>query len=132
MRHWLLKTEPHCWSWSDQQSAGQTSWDGVRNFQAQKYIKEMRLNDEAFFYHTGNERRIVGIVTVVKEAYPEPNEPGFFMVDVATKSSVKKPITLKKIKEHPNLQHLALIKQGRLSVVPLDAVSWQTIYSFGC
>ncbi len=133
MPFWLLKTEPHCWSWKQQEASHVTSWDDVRNFQAQKYLRKMAKGDLAFFYHTGKERQIVGIVKVVREAYPDPSDPGhrFIMVDVETASSLNTPVTLAYIKKDPLLAHLPLIKQGRLSVMPIDPESWSYICQLG-
>ena len=129
MNYWLLKTEPSCWSWSQQLVKGTEPWDGVRNAQAQKNMRAMKKGDEVFFYHTGTERQIIGIVTIVREAYPDStDEMGRFdRVDVKTKSPLQRPVPLKAIKAHPGLQHLALLRQGRLSVVPIDEASWRLI-----
>ena len=130
---WLLKTEPTCWSWEQQVSSERTSWDDVKNFQAQKFLKEMVCNDLAFFYHTGGERRIVGIVTVVREAYSDPSDPEGrrVMVDVETLKPLKNPVTLASVKMDPLLSHLPLVRQGRLSVMPIDPESWHRICALG-
>ncbi len=133
MAYWLLKTEPDCWSWQDQVRDVRTPWDGVRNFQAQKHMRAMREGDEAFFYHTGGERRIMGTVKIVRAAYPDTTDPNhrFSMVDVRTLHPFAAPVTLDRIKQDPRCHHLALIKQGRLSVVPIDEETWQLISSWG-
>ncbi len=130
---WLLKTEPTCWSWTQQVAMGVTSWDDVRNFQAQKYLRQMKVEDEAFFYHTGNERRIMGVVEVIREAYPDPTDPSgrLIMVDVKTITSLQHPISLAQIKAEPFLAHLPLLRQSRLSVMPIDSSSWSFIKKWG-
>ena len=124
---WLLKSEPHTWSWGDQMREGKTSWDGVRNYQAQNYLKAMQVGDECFFYHSGSERHIVGIVRVSRAFYPDPTDPHWATVDVETVSSLPSPITLRTIKSYPGLSHLALVRQSRLSVMPIDKESWEFI-----
>ena len=130
---WLLKTEPTCWSWAQQVASGRTSWDDVKNFQAQKFLKEMVCGDLAFFYHTGAERQIVGIVTVIREAYPDPSDPEGrrVMVDVETRAPLKHPVTLASVKRDPLLAHLPLVRQGRLSVMPIDPESWTRLCTLG-
>ncbi|MCY4413635.1 MAG: EVE domain-containing protein [Alphaproteobacteria bacterium] len=129
MQKWLLKTEPSCWSWDDQMKHNVTHWDDVRNFQAQKFMRSMLIGDEAFFYHTGKEKCIVGIVRIVSSPYPdkEAKNENQIMVDIQTQRTLPHPVTLATIKSHPQLQHLALIKQSRLSVVPIDDQSWNLI-----
>lgn len=130
---WLLKTEPNCWSWAQQTAATTTGWDDVRNFQAQKYLKAMHKGDQAFFYHTGNERRIVGIVEITREAYPDSSDPSgrFIMVDVKTLQPFLHPVSLSQMKAESQLAHLPLITQGRLSVMPIDQESWQLLCQWG-
>lgn len=133
MRYWLIKTEPHVWSWEDQVKKGTTFWDGVRNYQASNNLKAMALGDLAFFYHSGDERRIMGIVEIVKTYYPDPSDPKgrFGMVDVKAVNSLLHPITLKEIKEDSRFQHLALVRQSRLSVMPIDEESWNILIQMG-
>jgi len=133
MAYWLIKSEPGAWSWDDQVKNGSTHWDGVRNYQASNNMKAMRLGDRAFFYHSVNEKRIVGIVEVAKEYYPDHTDASgrFGMVDVKTLMPVNKPVTLADIKGEPRLQDLALIRQSRLSVMPIDAASWALICRMG-
>jgi len=133
MEYWLIKTEPHVWSWEDQVKQGITFWDGVRNYQASNNLKAMKIWDLAFFYHSGDERQIMGIVEIVKTYYPDPSDPSgrFGMVDVKTKSPFPRPVTLKEIKENSDLQHLALVRQSRLSVMPIDAKSWDILVKLG-
>lgn len=105
----------------------------MRNYQARNNLQKMQLNDLAFFYHTGNERRIMGIVKVVKLYYPDPSDltGQFGMVDVSFKEAFDQPIPFTKIKEDPHFQHLGLIRQSRLSVMPIDIASWQAICKMG-
>lgn len=126
---WLIKTEPSCWSWQDQVKHQVTHWDGVRNYQASKNLQSMKEGDLCFFYHSVKERQIVGIVEVVKTYYPDPSDPTgrFGMVDVKMVEPLPYPVTLDQIKVDPRLQHLALVRQSRLSVMPLDAESWSLI-----
>ena len=133
MRYWLLKSEPSTWSWNDQTKEKITMWDGVRNYQARNNLMSMRVNDLCFFYHSVNEKKIVGIVSVSKEHYIDPTDKTkkFVAVDVKTKKSLKNPITLKQIKKEKKLSHLALVKQGRLSVMPIDKISWRLICKLG-
>ena len=130
-RFWLLKTEPQDWSWRQQVKSGNkgAEWNGVRNFQAAKNLKNMKINEKCFFYHTGKEKKIVGIVEVVKEHYPDPTDKTdkFVVVDVKIKKKLKKPVSLIQIKAKKELSHLSLIKQSRLSVMPIDSSSWHTI-----
>ena len=133
MAYWLMKSEPSTWSWDDQVRDGVAEWDGVRNHQASNNLKAMRVGDRAFFYHSVNEKRIVGIVEVVKEYYPDPTDPKgrFGMVDVKAVAPLPSPVTLKDIKADPQLQELPLIKQSRLSVMPIDPESWRIICEKG-
>ena len=133
MAYWLVKSEPSAWSWDDQMRDGTTHWHGVRNYQAAANLKAMRLGDLAFFYHSVEERRIVGIVEVVKLYYPDPSDPkGIFgMVDVKAVRPLPRPVTLDQIKQEPKLAHLALVRQSRLSVLPVDEASWRLICKMG-
>ncbi|WP_298724411.1 EVE domain-containing protein [uncultured Ferrovibrio sp.] len=133
MKYWLMKSEPSAWSWEQQVRKKVESWNGVRNYQAANNMKAMSLGDRAFFYHSVDEKRIVGIVEVVKLYYPDPtDETGRFgMVDVKALMPLKTPVTLAQIKAEPKLQHLPLIRQSRLSVLPVDAASWKLICKMG-
>ncbi len=131
MQYWLIKTEPSTWSWQDQQKHKVTAWDGVRNYQAANNLKAMRQGDLCFFYHSVTDKKVMGIVRVVRPYYPDPSDETrrFGMVDVAYHQSLEKPVRLETIKSTPSLQHLALVKQSRLSVMPIDKESWQVILS---
>lgn len=133
MAYWLMKTEPGAWSWDDQLRDNVTHWDGVRNYQASNNMKAMRIGDRAFFYHSVNEKRIVGIVEVAREYYPDPSDASgrFGMVDVKALMPLNKPVSLADIKGEPKLQDLALIRQSRLSVMPIDDDSWALICHMG-
>jgi predicted RNA-binding protein with PUA-like domain len=133
MAYWLMKTEPGTWSWDDQLRDGTAEWDGVRNHQAAKNLRAMQLGDRAFFYHSVNEKRIVGIVEVVRTYYPDPSDPTgrFGMVDVRAVQALPAPVALKDIKADPRLAELPLIRQSRLSVMPIDPESWQIICAKG-
>jgi predicted RNA-binding protein with PUA-like domain len=133
MKYWLMKTEPGSWSWDDQVRKGVEGWDGVRNYQASNNMKAMKIGDRAFFYHSVKEKRIVGIVEIAKEYHPDPTDASgrFGMVAVKTLRPVPNPVTLADIKADPRLSELALLKQSRLSVLPIDAKSWKLICAMG-
>ena len=129
MNYWLLKSEPSTWSWDDQSKVKKEMWDGVRNYQARNNLMKMKKDDLFFYYHSVNEKKIVGIVEVVKEHYPDPTDitNKFVVVDIKTKKKLKNSVSLKQIKAQKKLSHLALIKQSRLSVMPIDEESWYLI-----
>ena len=129
MKYWLLKSEPDAWSWDNQVKEGASMWDGVRNYQARNNLKEMKKNDLCFFYHSVTERSIVGIVKVVKEYYPDPTDKTrrFVVVDVKATKKLKNPVSLDQIKENSKLKDIALVKQSRLSVMPLKKTEWEII-----
>ena len=129
MKYWLLKSEPDAWSWDNQVKEGPSMWDGVRNYQARNNLKEMKKNDLCFFYHSVTERSIVGIVKVVKEYYPDPTDKTerFVVVDVKAIKKLKKPVSLDQIKENNKLKDIGLVKQSRLSVMPLKKTEWDMI-----
>lgn len=135
MQYWLIKSEPGSWSWQNQLEVGEagTHWDGVRNYQASNNMKAMKLGDQCFFYHSIKEKRIVGIVEVIKEYYPDHTDPKgrFGMVDVKSVKPVPNPVTLTEIKANETLADLALIRQSRLSVVPVDPAYWAIICKMG-
>ncbi len=133
MAYWLMKSEPGAWSWENQVEDGTAEWDGVRNHQASNNMKAMKNGDKAFFYHSVNEKRIVGIVTIAKEYYPDPTDKSgrFGMVDVKALRPFKKPVTLADVKGEPRLENLALVRQSRLSVMPISDDEWQLICAMG-
>ena len=127
--YWLLKSEPDAWSWDNQVKAGASMWDGVRNYQARNNLKEMKKNDLCFFYHSVTEKSIIGIVKVVKEYYPDPTDKTdrFVVVDVKVTKKLKNPVCLDQIKKNNKLKNIALVKQSRLSVMPIKEVEWDEI-----
>jgi len=131
MAHWLMKSEPSSWSWQQQVEAGEkgTFWDGVRNHLAKKHLKEMKVGDQAFFYHSGEEKAVVGIVEIIKGYYPDPlDKTGVFgMVDVKAVKPLAKPVTLAEIKADPRLKDMVLVKSSRLSVQPVTDAEWRTV-----
>lgn len=129
MAYWLIKSEPSVYAWDQLLKDGRTHWNGVRNFQAAKNLKTMKKGDKAFFYHSNEGLAIVGIVTIVREAYPDPSDKTgtFVMVDVEPGKALKKPVTLKDIKADPGLKTMALVKQSRLSVCPVTPEEWKRI-----
>ncbi len=133
MAHWLVKSEPGAWSWKDHVKAGVAEWDGVRNHQAANNLKAMKNGDKAFFYHSVSEKRVMGVLEVVRQHYPDPSdETGrFVMVDFKAGLPLAHPVTLEDIKKDGRLDHIALIRQSRLSVMPLDAAAWGIICEMG-
>jgi predicted RNA-binding protein with PUA-like domain len=133
VNHWLVKSEPVKWGWSQMVKAKRTHWDGVRNYQASNNLKAMKLGDHAFFYHSNEGLEIVGIVEIVREYYPDPSdEKGRFgMVDVQAIRPLKTPVTLKQMKADPDLPGFALVRQGRLSVCPVTDAEWAHICKLG-
>jgi predicted RNA-binding protein with PUA-like domain len=131
MQYWLLKSEPSSWSWQNQLDRGATGegWDGVRNYQASNNMKVMQIGDLAFFYHSVNEKQIVGIVEICALYHPDPTDASgrFGMVTVKAVKSVTKPVTLASIKADERLYDMALVRQARLSVTPVSASQWQII-----
>ena len=131
MQYWLMKSEPNVWSINQQKKAGVKGapWDGVRNYQAAKNLKSMKKGDLCFFYHSNIGKEIVGIVEVIKEFYLDKTDQSgrFVAVTVKFKNKLLKPVTLEEIKKDKQLSHLALIKQSRLSVMPIDYKSWKII-----
>jgi predicted RNA-binding protein with PUA-like domain len=135
MAYWLLKTEPDTFSWDHQVKKGAKgeAWTGVRNFRARGHLKEMKTGDRAFFYHTGDEKRVVGIVEVVRAAYPDPTDPEgkFVCVDVKAVAPVPQPVTLAAIKADGKLKDMVLVNQPRLSVQPVTEAEWQAVCRMG-
>jgi predicted RNA-binding protein with PUA-like domain len=129
INYWLIKSEPSTWSWNDQVKSGTDMWDGVRNYQARNNLMKMKKKDLCFFYHSVFEKKIIGIVEVVKEYYPDPTDKTgkFVVTDVKAKKKLKKAVSLDEIKSIPKLSNMALIKQSRLSVMPLTKIEWNII-----
>jgi predicted RNA-binding protein with PUA-like domain len=135
MPYWLLKTEPETFSWDDQVKKGSKGepWTGVRNFTARGHLKDMKKGDRAFFYHTGDEKQIVGIVEVIRESYLDPTDEKkvFVAVDVKAIEPFPKPVTLADIKQEPKLAAMALVKYSRLSVQPVTEAEWKLVCRMG-
>jgi predicted RNA-binding protein with PUA-like domain len=133
MNHWLVKSEPGVYSWDNLVKDKRTNWNGVRNHQASNSLKAMKKGDRLFFYHSGGDSEIVGIAEVARAFYPDPaDETGRFgMVDVMPVMPVKKPVSLAAIKAEKQLATMGLVRQGRLSVVPVSAAEWKLICAMG-
>ena len=131
MAHWLFKSEPSTWSWEQQLAAGAkgTFWNGVRNHLAKQQMMAMQPGDRGLFYHSNEERAIVGIVEVIKRYYPDPTDPSgkFGMVDVRAVKPLKRPVTLAQIKAEPRLANMVLVKNSRLSVQPITEEEWRIV-----
>ncbi len=131
MNYWLFKSEPSSWSWEDQQKAGKKGegWDGVRNYQASNNMKKMKLGDYGFFYHSVTEKKIIGVVEIIKEYHPDPTDKSkkFGMVRVRALRSCPIPVKLEDIKKNKALLEFQMIKQTRLSVVPVSKEEWNEI-----
>jgi predicted RNA-binding protein with PUA-like domain len=129
MKYWLVKSEPEAFSWQQMKKEKNTSWDGVRNYQARNNLKEMKVGDFCFFYHSGKERAVVGIIKVVKESYLDPLDKTkkFVAVGMEFVRSLKNPVTLHEIKQQERLARLPLLKQSRLSVMPIEKSEWDYI-----
>jgi predicted RNA-binding protein with PUA-like domain len=135
MAYWLLKTEPDSYSWDDQVKKGAKgdAWTGVRNFRAREHLNAMKKGDLAFFYHTGDEKQVVGIVEIIREAYPDPTdkEGVFKAVDIKAVKPLKQPVTLAAVKGDKRLKEMVLAKQPRLSVQPVTADEWKIVSKMG-
>ncbi|MGB1625563.1 MAG: EVE domain-containing protein [Candidatus Puniceispirillaceae bacterium] len=135
MAYWLFKSEPNTWSWQNQLDKGDIGegWDGVRNYQAGNNMKAMQIGDLGFFYHSVSEKQIVGIVDVIELWHPDPTDASgrFGMVTVRAVKSMTRPVSLTEIKSEPRLSELALVRQSRLSVVPVGAAEWKLLLEMG-
>ena len=125
--YWIVKQEPTAYSWANFVADGGTAWTGVRNFQARNNLQAMRKGDRVLFYHSVVGKMIVGIAEVKKEAYPDPTDPAWFCVDLAPVKALTNPVHLEQIKAHPKLANIGLVKQSRLSVIPLTAEEYQAV-----
>ncbi|QNT79077.1 EVE domain-containing protein [Entomobacter blattae] len=133
-RFWLIKSEPDAFSWDEQVQNGIEPWTGIRNYQARNNLKEMKVGDLAFFYHSNIGKEIVGVVKIVRTAYPDPTaeeDSRWVCVDVQTIKSMPQPVTLAQIKNNPKLAQMALIRQSRLSVCPVTSQEWAEILRMG-
>ena len=133
MNYWLIKSEPSTWSWDEQKKKKTTMWDGVRNYQARNFMRKMKVNDLSFFYHSVLEKQIMGVVKIIKEYYSDPTDSTnkFVAVDVQYYKEFSNPVTLETIKSNKILSKLLLVKQSRLSVMPIDSKSWKLICKIG-
>ncbi|WP_316806432.1 EVE domain-containing protein [Pedobacter agri] len=133
MNHWLVKSEPFKYSWEKFNEDGRTFWDGVRNYQARNNLREMKEGDLVLFYHSNEGKNVVGIAKVVKEFYQDPttDDKNWVVVDLSPVETLKKPVTLEQIKAEPSLADISLIRQGRLSVMPLKATEFDKILEMG-
>ena len=133
MKFWLLKTEPEDWSWNQQVESGNkgAEWNGVRNFQASKNLKNMKVGDKCFFYHTGKIRSIIGIVEIIKEAFPDETDKKFVSVVVKALYPLKREVSLQEIKKNKDFRDFPLVKQSRLSVMKVDLKYWKKICKMG-
>jgi predicted RNA-binding protein with PUA-like domain len=133
MQYWLVKTEPDAFSWDQQVANGVEPWTGVRNHTAKRNLKDMRTGDRVFFYHSGAGKEVVGVVEVVREAYPDPTAEagGWVCVDMKTIGPMPRPVTLAAIKADPKFVDLALVRLSRLSVVPVSKPHWDRICRMG-
>ena len=133
MQFWLVKQEPSKYSWEEFLKDKKTYWDGVRNYQARNNLQAMKKGDQVFFYHSVVGKQIVGIAQVTRESYPDPttDDPAWVVVDLKPIKSLKVPVTLAQIKSHPKLNEIALVKQSRLSVIPLTQSEFKIILELG-
>ena len=127
MAYWLMKSEPGTYSWSDLLRDGATEWDGVRSPAGRLHLKAMQPGDEAFFYHSGDERSVIGIMRITREAAPDPGDADWVSVAVAPVRALEGPVSLKAIKSEPRLAGMELIRQSRLSVSPVRHEEWATV-----
>lgn len=133
MNHWLVKSEPFKYSWDQFNKDGRTFWDGVRNYQARNNLREMKENDLVLFYHSNEGKHVVGIAKVVKEAYQDPttSDANWVVVDLVPVEALKNPVSLAQIKKEESLADVSLVRQGRLSVMPLKAEEFDKILEMG-
>lgn len=135
MKYWLFKSEPFKWSWDMQKKKGEKGeeWDGVRNYQARNNMREMKLGDRGFFYHSNEGLEVVGIVEICKEAHPDSttDDERWECVDIKALCDVPKPVTLKDVKANPKLKDMALVTSMRLSVQPVTAAEWKEVCKMG-
>jgi predicted RNA-binding protein with PUA-like domain len=131
--YWLVKQEPGSYSWSDFVAEGQTAWTGVRNYTARNNLRKMQKGDEVLFYHSGEDKAVVGVARATRPAYPDPTakEGDWSAVDLAPIKPLRRPVTLRQIKSDPRLKQTPLIRQSRLSVMPLTAAEFRTIVKIG-
>ncbi len=132
-RYWLIKSEPYKYAWSELVADGSTFWDGVRNYEARNNLRAMKLGDLCLYYHSNKGKEVVGVARVCAESYPDPTteDERWLVVDVEPVVELKEPVTLAAIKSEPTLAEMALVRRGRLSVVPVDRLEFQRVLSMG-
>jgi len=135
MQYWLFKSEPNAWSWEDQRAKGDAGeeWDGVRNYQARNFMRQMEIGDLGFFYHSVNEKKVVGVVEVIAKAHPDSStdDPRWECVDIKAVAPFPDPVSLDRIKQTPQLAEMVLVKNSRLSVQPVTAAEWALVCAMG-
>ena len=133
MAYWLVKSEPDDWSWAEQVAKGRegAEWNAIRNFSARNHLRAMKKGEQAFFYHTGKEKAVVGIVKVIAEAHPDSTDAAWSAVDVAAVRPMPTPVTLEQIKANPRLKTMVLVRQARLSVQPVTDAEWKIVCEMG-
>ena len=133
MAHWLLKSEPDDWSWAEQVAKGRegAEWNGIRNFSAQNHLRAMKKGEEAFFYHTGKEKAVVGIVKVIAEAHPDSTDAAWSAIDVAAVRALPTPVALAQVKADKRLSDMVLVRISRLSVQPVTDAEWRIVCALG-
>ena len=133
MAYWLIKSEPATWSWDQHAKAGADAWTGVRNHQAKQHLMAMKPGDKAFFYHSGDDKAVVGVTEVARAAYPDPTDANgaFVCVDFKAVAPLSRPVTLAEIKADPALKDMVLVKNARLSVQPVTDAEWRTVCAMG-
>lgn len=131
MNYWMVKTEPNSYSWEDFVKKGEDVWDGVRNYQARNFLREMHTGDPVLFYHSGKEKAVVGVAEVSREAFPDPKDEAWVAVGLKVKRAIAKPVSLEKIKSEDRLSAMLMLRQSRLSVMSVDRDEFNLILAMG-
>lgn len=131
MNYWMVKTEPNSYSWDDFLKKGEDVWDGVRNYQARNFLKDMQLGDPVLFYHSGKDKAVVGVAEVSKEAYPDPKDEAWVAVSLKVKQALAQPVTLEAIKSEDRLSQMLMLRQSRLSVMAVTKAEFELILKMG-
>jgi len=131
MNYWMVKSEPGSYSWEDFKKKGEDVWDGVRNYQARNFLRDMKLGDLVMFYHSGKDKAVVGVAEVSEESFPDPNNPDWLAVKLKVNSSLKNPVTLQDIKSEDLLSNMLMLRQSRLSVMSLEKSEFDLIHKMG-
>lgn len=127
MNYWMVKTEPTSYSWEDLVQKGEEVWDGVRNYQARNFLKEMKQGEKVLVYHSGKDKAVVGIAKVIEEAFPDPKDPEWVAVRIQAEQALTRPVTLTQIKNEDLLSEMLMLKQSRLSVMSVTATEFETL-----